>query len=60
MLRPVVSASGTINAITWVAHFTAHQTGCPAVLFAYDASNVLAGFLRNGEGSGTETNGKTN
>jgi len=48
-----------MNGIAWVADITAHQTGCPAVLFAYDASNVLAGFLRYGEGSRTETKRKT-
>jgi len=47
-----------MNGIVWVADITAHQTG-PAVLFAYDASNVLAGFLRYGEGSRIGTKRKT-
>jgi len=32
---PVVSANGTSNGIVW-----AHQNGNPAVLHAYDASNL--------------------
>ena len=37
---PVVSASGTTNGIVWILDLTAWQTSGPAILDAYDATNV--------------------
>ncbi len=37
---PVVSANGTTAGIVWALDTIAYQTGGPAVLHAYDATNV--------------------
>jgi hypothetical protein len=37
---PAVSASGTTNGILWILDLTAWQTNGPAILDAYDATNV--------------------
>jgi hypothetical protein len=37
---PVVSASGTTNGVVWILDLTAWQTNGPAILDAYDATNV--------------------
>ena len=37
---PVVSASGTTNGIVWILDLTAWSTNGPAILDAYDATNV--------------------
>ena len=44
---PVVSASGTTNAIVW-----AHENTTPAVLHAYDASNLAHELYNSNEASG--------
>jgi hypothetical protein len=49
---PVVSASGTSNGIVWIVDVTANKTGGPAILDAYDASN-LANWLYSSPASGT-------
>jgi len=37
---PVVSASGTTNGIVWILDLTGWQANTPAILDAYDATNV--------------------
>jgi PQQ-like domain len=44
---PVVSASGTANAIVW-----AHENSSPAVLHAYDASNLAHELYNSNQASG--------
>jgi hypothetical protein len=45
---PVVSASGTTNAIVW-----AHENTTPAVLHAYDASNLAHELYNSNEATGS-------
>jgi hypothetical protein len=45
---PVVSASGTTNAIVW-----AHENTSPAVLHAYDASNLAHELYNSNEATGS-------
>jgi len=42
---PVVSASGTTNGIVWIIDPTAWTTNGPAILDAYDATNVSTMFF---------------
>src|SRR5450432_1148062 len=44
---PVVSASGTTNAIVW-----AHENSSPAVLHAYDAANLAHELYNSNQASG--------
>jgi hypothetical protein len=44
---PVVSANGTANAIVW-----AHENSSPAVLHAYDASNLAHELYNSNQASG--------
>jgi hypothetical protein len=37
---PAVSANGTTGGVVWIIDYTGWQTGAPAILDAYDATNV--------------------
>jgi hypothetical protein len=41
---PIVSANGSINAVLWAVQATAFGTGGPAVLYAFDPTNVATEF----------------
>ena len=44
---PTISANGTSNAILWTLKSAAFSTSGPAVLYAYDPTNLAAGSLYN-------------
>ena len=44
---PTISANGTSNAILWTLESAAFSTSGPAVLYAYDPTNLSAGSLYN-------------
>ena len=53
---PTISANGTSNAILWTLESDKFSTGGPAVLFAYDPTNLSAGSLYNSNQNASRDN----
>jgi len=56
---PTISANGTSNAILWALRsdaFSDNGPGGPAVLYAYNASNLSAGFIYNSNQNSSRDN----
>jgi hypothetical protein len=56
---PTITANGTSNAILWALEedgFVESGAGGPAVLYAYDANNLSAGFLYNSNQNSSRDN----
>ena len=53
---PSISANGTSNGILWALQEDAYKAGGPAVLYAYNPSNLSAGFLYNSNQNSSRDN----
>ncbi len=55
---PVISSNGTNNGILWAVRTDAYNTGGPAILYAFDATNVANQLYNSTQNAARDTPGK--